>query len=130
MRLMTQSQLSRDLRRAHVVSKQNHLDVRMQPRPASKRIPLNHAAVPRKRLPGCKYGKNPRNPPHETYFILDDDRFLVFAESAAQRVRNFSDRGIRFYRSQYGWQKIFFGRGSACQFRHRRFSLARVSPGA
>jgi hypothetical protein len=54
MRLMAQSQFPRDLRRPSVVAKQNHLDARMQPRPASQRIPLNHAAVTRKRLARSK----------------------------------------------------------------------------
>src|SRR2546428_1895093 len=67
-------------------------------------------------LTGCVQGDRLKS--------LDDDGFLVFAEDAAESVRDFADRRVSFDRCENCGHEILRSGGSALEFRKRPFDLA------
>src|SRR5882757_1863199 len=71
--------------------------------------------------------KSGGEPPHSK---LDDDRFLVFAEDAAEGVGDFADGGVGFDGGENGGEEIFSGGGAALEFGEGGFGAGGIALGA
>jgi hypothetical protein len=110
-------------------------------RPADRQLvhPTNRLA-PQIVVPNANHGSTPREvltsairevePLASQTPDSDDDGFLVLAEDLAERVRDFTDRGVGFYGREDGREEIFRKGGAAPEFGESGLRFGVVASGA
>src|SRR5205807_689993 len=62
--------------------------------------------------------------------VLNDDRFLVFAEDAAEGIGNFADGGVGFDGGEDGREEVFGSGGDALELGKGGLDAGGIAPGA